>query len=104
MHDAPVLTMIPGRKPTTPSISLIFFALQSCLQTLPKQQKYSQVKEDLKETTEKLIEEEEEVTTLKKELKSLQEDFDEKKVQHDREMNRSKIASDKVSLEFLFSY
>ena len=64
-------------------------------------EKYSQDQQELKETKEKLHKEEEEVTTLKKELKNLHKDFDAKKAQHDREMKRSKNASDKVSSQFI---
>ena len=60
-------------------------------------EKLAKALKDLKETKEKLFKEEEEVSTLRKEFKSLQKELDTKLSQHEREMKRSKLASDKVS-------
>ena len=59
--------------------------------------KLSKAQQELKETKEKLSKEEEEVITLKKDLKSLHIQIDNKQSQHEREMKRAKLASDKVS-------
>ena len=56
-----------------------------------KERKIEQLEQELE------TKEEEEVKTLKKELKSLQKEVDSKQNQHERELKRAKLASDKVS-------
>ena len=60
--------------------------------------KLEKAEEDLYTVREKLAKEEDKVGELKIELKTLQKEFDEKTSQHQRELNRTKLANEKVCL------
>ena len=59
-------------------------------------QKLERTEEDLSKVQEKLEKEEDKVGDLKIELKTLQKEFDTKTSQYQRELNRTKLANEKV--------
>ena len=59
--------------------------------------KLSKAEEELAGVKEKLSKEEDQVADLKTELKTLQKEFDQRVAQHEREMNRSRLANEKVN-------
>ena len=61
-------------------------------------EKLSKAEDELSQVREKLAKEEDQVSELKSELKVLQKEFDSKVSQHQREMNRTKLANEKVSI------
>ena len=61
-------------------------------------QKLEKTEEELNTVKEKLEKEEDKVGDLKIELKTLQKEFDAKTTQYQRELKRTKLANEKVSL------
>lgn len=69
-------------------------------QTGELRNKLARSEADLSEFKEKLLKEEDQVSDLKNELKVLQKQMDTKTAQHEREVNRTKLANQKVIAEY----
>merc|ERR1719154_3658 len=69
-------------------------------QTGELREKLARAETDLAEYKEKLLKEEDQVSELKNELKILQKQMDTKTAQHEREVNRTKLANQKVIAEY----
>jgi len=69
-------------------------------QTGELREKLARSESDRAEFKEKLLKEEDQVTELKNELKILQKQMDTKSAQHEREVNRTKLANQKVIAEY----
>jgi len=69
-------------------------------QTSELREKLTRTEADLAESKDKLLKEEDRVSELKDELKILQKQMDTKTAQHEREVNRTKLANQKVIAEY----
>jgi len=69
-------------------------------QTGELREKLARSEAELSEFKEKLLKEEDQVSELKNELKVLQKQMDTKTAQHEREVNRTKLANQKVIAEY----